>query len=71
MEADINPTPESWVLLGKLLPGRHKHLKCRERASKNWICLARHDLLDMVRDLLLLLDSTDIFVYPSHTSKTT
>jgi hypothetical protein len=71
MEADINPTPESWVLLGKLLPGHHKHLKCWERASKNWICLVRHDLLDMVRDLLLLLDSTDIFVYPSHTSKTT
>jgi hypothetical protein len=56
------------VLLGKLLPGHHKHLKCRERTSKNWICLTRHDLLDMVRDLLLLLDSADICVYPSHTS---
>ena len=39
MEADINPTPKSWVPLGKMLLGYHKHLKCQDCASKNWICL--------------------------------
>jgi hypothetical protein len=71
MEADINPTPESWVPLSKMLPGHHEHLKRRDCASKNGICLARHDLLDTVGDLMDLLDSTDIFLYPNHTSKTT
>jgi hypothetical protein len=71
MEADINPTPESWVPLSKILPRCHEHLKCWDCASKNWISLTQHDLLDMVGDLLDLLDSTDIFVYPNHTSKTT
>jgi hypothetical protein len=66
---------EMSTFVTEFFPATHKHLECRYSTRQYGCCFARHDLLNVVRDLMLyyrevrLIYTLDLQLTPTMTSK--